>query len=187
MAFKVTCKFEGAKEFAAMCRKFPGKLRRELVQATEKSGQYLTVKVHERFGEQGPGWRNLSPAYEKWKQEQGFDSRILLRTTKLFSAIKYRRLGFNRGMVGVDPGGYGGIGRYASPWKKKNFKRLDKKVMKLHMERATFEEVARRHELGGSRIPARPFFGPTALKEARMVMAFYAKALEQALIAARSK
>lgn len=162
-------------------RKAATELRRNILKATELAGRYIKAKVQEVFMAQGPGWAPLNPEYVKWKARSGFDTRILFRHYRLFQAINFERLSFDSGHVGIADGKYTGIAREVSPWRRGEFKRLSKSVMRLREERMTFVDVARIHEYGGGRTPPRPFFKPVFENEKEKIVQFYMDAVTEAL------
>lgn len=176
----IQCKITNKRAHARI-RKVGSALRRNILKATELVGRYLKVKVQEVFTNQGPGWAPLNPIYLAWKGASGFDTRILFRHYRLFQAINFKRTSFDSGHVGIVDGKYTGIEREVSPWRRGTFQRLPRSVMRLRPERMSFADVARIHELGGGRVPPRPFFAPVAEQEKDKVVQFYLDAINEAL------
>lgn len=159
----------------------PARLKLEVLSATHQTGKHIEKAVKARFKKQGPGWKPLSPAYARWRRSVGLGSAILLRTSKLYHSIQFVRSSYTGGFVGVADGYYFGLRSSLSPFKRSKYRRFPKKHFRLGREQKSIPTVAKIHEHGLGEVPARPFFGPTAIEVRPAVKKIYHRALVRAL------
>ncbi len=149
------------------------KVRAAMIMAAEQSGIHLVKAIKTRFDVGGPGWA------EKW---DGTPSH-LTETGRLKSSIRYIRKGYN---VTVLPGAGGGHGYFKGKSRSETLElnkrgsvryRRAYKVSKGFYKTTT--KIGVYHELGTSKMPARPFMEPTAKAEGKNVAQIYKDALKR--------
>lgn len=155
MSFRISIKVKSNLSLARLTNK----LRSELIKAADESGRHVVKAVQHRFDVGGPGWAPKSDG----------SASHLTRTGSLKNSIKYQRSGYS---VRVSPGGAGAGGGYFDR-KAYNAKVLKKEFPSLRKYYSSSEQVGIWHEIGTSKMPARPFMGPTAWAEKREVIRIY--------------
>lgn len=182
MAFRVTVKFQGLNQlagtFATAGRRLPTLLKTHTIIA----GRKLDHAVKQNILNQN--FPPLNKAYKKWKVRMGLDPRIMLRTHRMYRAIK-----FNYGDSSFEYGGIVGISegimypRYMSGIvgiKGENGKRIRSKGKRFKSgSPRSIAQVVDLHERGIAR-GARPIFKPIAKEQEMVVVYEYNKAILKA-------
>jgi len=144
----------GADSLIADLNAISARVNVALENAANKSGQMLVATFDRRFEDEGPGWAPLKPSTLASKR----GSKILTETGSLRGSIAYHPDKKGGGFVGIlrsRPGKGGGKGP-KSP---------------------VAANVALCHELGTSKMVARPFIEPTYREKKDEIVHIYAEAL----------
>ncbi len=158
--------------FRSWAQRFPVRFKAECAKAAQRSGDYLLKVLRECIEGQRPEWKALSPTYLKWKQEKGFDSRILIRSGLMMQAIRFKRIGLG-GEVGIPGGIYypPGLEGKAS-WHRKT--RTPRNLR--GGDQPSIAQVVMWQAQQG-----RSLFEPVALENAKFIVQFYTEALMAAV------
>ena len=135
------------------------KLRSELIKAADEVGQHMVKAVQHRFDVGGPGWASKADG----------SASHLTRTGALKGSIQYTRSGYSVRIMPGSAGPGGGTFRREAY----NKKVAEKKFPKLKDYYSGPQQIGVYHEMGTSKMPARPFMGPTAWAEKRHVIKIY--------------
>jgi HK97 gp10 family phage protein len=155
LSFKLTIKVKANFSPARLVNK----LRSELIKAADAAGQHMVKAVQHRFDVGGPGWApnaDGSPSH-------------LTRTGALRNSIQYVRSGYSVRITPGSAGPGGGVFRRQAY----NEQVLKKKFPNIRKYYTSPQQVGVYHEMGTSKMPARPFMGPTAWAEKRHVIKIY--------------
>jgi hypothetical protein len=158
--------------FRSWAQRFPVRFKAECAAAAQKSGDYLLKVLQECFTFQRPEWAPLSASYKKWKEEKGFDSRIMIRSGLMMQSMRFRRIGLG-GWVGIPDGIYWppGLEGKAS-WSKKG---RTPKAFRGSSQPSIAQIV------GWQAAHGRRLFEPVALENAKFIVQFYVQALMNAV------
>jgi hypothetical protein len=145
----------------------------ELIQAADTIGNILVMGSRATIDAQG--FKALDERYKAWKGTKGYDTRILLMTHDMYNAIRYKRmastLALIQGQIGFKDGQmHNHFSSYAwHPNRDKVTNRTKKGRFspwspgaKKGSTSIGMAYLAGLLEGGTSRMPARPFFKPTA-------------------------
>jgi hypothetical protein len=167
----VTCNVDYAtlKTFA---KRFPIKFKARLAEAATRAGNYLLDDLVDVIESQSMGWTPLSAKYLEWKAKNGFDTRILIRSSLMKQAIRFKRIGFG-GWVGIPAG-------LPYPKNVSGMASLVKRKPRKASRQPTIGEIMNRHESGDGR-PRRPLFGPVYRLARPEITRLYTKALRDAI------
>ena len=182
MSFRITAKFRGLERLTGRFASAGSRLPVLLKTHTIIAGRKLDHAIKENILRQN--FPPLNKDYKKWKARMGLDTRIMLRTHRMWRAIKFKygEPSFEYGgIVGISPSAMyprymSGIVGLKGEWGKRV--RNKGKRFKSGAPRS-IAAVVDMHERGVAR-GARPIFKPIAKQQEMVVVYEYQKAILKA-------